>query len=80
MITHLVPEREQAMKAMTAAEEMADALRKQAHARFFIRIGGKARGRWRDENTLPLFPLPFIMDCEGLLAHDARRLVTTEAA
>ena len=47
-----------------------------AAARFFIGVAAKSRQKWRDENTLPLFPLTMIMDAEGLLASDARHLVS----
>ena len=51
-----------------------------AAARFFIRIGqAGAAAPKRDEVTLPLFSLPLIMDCEGVLAGDARHLVNDEA-
>lgn len=51
-----------------------------AAARFFLRVGqaGEA-ARPRDEHTLPLFPLPLIMDAEGVLSKDARHLVNDEA-
>lgn len=42
--------------------------------RFFLRIGQAGQGPWKDENTLPLFPLALIMDTEGLLARDAKHL------
>lgn len=47
-----------------------------AAARFFIRIGqaGRAAESHRDAYTGYLFPLPLIMDAEGLLADDARHL------
>lgn len=49
--------------------------RARAAARFFIRVGRAADARrFRDEHTLPLFPLPLILDCEGLLAADAKHL------
>lgn len=49
---------------------------KLARAQFFLRIGqvGAAQPK-RDEETLPLFALPLIMDCEGLLAPECRALV-----
>jgi hypothetical protein len=51
-----------------------------AAARFFIRIGqAGAAAPKRDEATLPLFPLPLIMDAEGVLSQDARHLVNDEA-
>jgi hypothetical protein len=51
-----------------------------AASRFFIRIGqAGAAAPKRDEVTLPLFSLPLIMDCEGVLAGDARHLVNDEA-
>jgi hypothetical protein len=51
-----------------------------AAARFFIRIGqAGAAAPKRDEVTLPLFSLPLIMDCEGVLAGDARHLANDEA-
>lgn len=64
---------------MTALEElMADEERK-AVARFFLRIGQAGQGRWRDEATLPLFPLPLILDAEGMLSREARHLVNDDA-
>lgn len=53
----------------TPAEKRA----RRAAARIFLSVGRAAQGPWRDENTLPLFPLPLIMDCEGLLSDQARR-------
>lgn len=47
-----------------------------AIGKFFLRIGQvKASQPWKDEHTLPLFPLPLIMDAEGTLARDAQHLV-----
>lgn len=46
-----------------------------ARARFFFGIAAKTERRWRDEETLPLFSLPMLMDCEGLLAADAREKI-----
>jgi len=64
---------------LTALEElMADEERK-AVSRFFLRIGQAGKGRWRDEATLPLFSLPLILDAEGMLAREARHLVSDEA-
>ena len=51
-----------------------------AASRFFLRVGqAGASAPRRDEVTLPLFSLPLIMDCEGVLAGDARHLVNDEA-
>lgn len=44
---------------------------RRAAARFFLRVA-QAHGPWRDENTLPLFPLLMVMDAEMLEA-DAKR-------
>lgn len=44
-----------------------------ALSRFFLRIGQAGQGPWKDEHTLPLFPLPLIMESEGLLAGDAKQ-------
>lgn len=66
---------------MNATEElMADNARK-VSARFFLRIGqaGNAAAP-RDPYTLPLFGLPLILECEGLLAKDYRYLAKCEAA
>jgi hypothetical protein len=35
---------------------MSDKLAQRAAARFFLRVA-QANGPWRDENTLPIFPL-----------------------
>ena len=52
---------------------------KAAVGKFFLRIGQvKASQPWRDEWTIPLFPLPLILDAEGTLAKDARHLVTDD--
>ena len=53
-----------------------DSASRKAVARFFVRIGqaGRAAEAHIDQHTLPLFPLPVIMDAEGLLARDARHL------
>lgn len=56
-----------------------DSARKSS-ARFFLKIGQAGRGKWRDELTLPLFPLVLIMDAEGVLSSQARHLVNDEAA
>lgn len=48
----------------------------QARSRLFLRIAQASPRKWRDENTLPLFSLPLIMDAEGLLSADSRHLVT----
>lgn len=61
---------------MNATEEiMADRARR-ASARFFLRTAqaGTAAKQY-DEWTLPLFPLPLILDAEGTLSADARHLV-----
>lgn len=47
-----------------------------AAARFFLRIGQVGRGRWKDDNTMPLFPLTLVMEAEGLLARDAQHLTS----
>jgi hypothetical protein len=54
----------------TLAEKVVGERSNSAIARFFIRIGQKSRGPWRDEHTLPLFPLPLILEAEGLLARE----------
>lgn len=36
-----------------------------ARARFFLRTA-QARGPWRDETTMPLFPLLLVMDADML--------------
>jgi hypothetical protein len=47
----------------------------EAAARFFLGVAqAGASAKQYDEHTLPLFPLVLIMDCEGLLARDARHL------
>lgn len=53
-----------------------DSSSRKAVARFFVRIGqaGRAAEAHIDRYTIPLFPLPVIMDAEGLLAPDARHL------
>lgn len=60
---------------VNALEELLADNSRKASARFFLRAGqaGEAK-RPRDEYTLPLFPLPLILDAEGLLATDARHL------
>ena len=65
---------------MNATAEILEHRRRQASARFFLRVGqaGEAAAP-RDEHTLPLFPLPLIMDAEGVLADEARHLVDAEA-
>ena len=57
---------------------MADSARK-GSSRFFLRVAqaGQSAKRY-DEYTAPLFPLPLIMDAEGLLAKDARHLARDE--
>lgn len=45
--------------------------------RFFMAVG-RAHSAWRDENTLPIFPLLLIVDAEMLEAdarYEARELV-----
>lgn len=44
---------------------MSDERGEKARARFFLRVA-QARGPWRDENTLPLFPLLMVMDADML--------------
>lgn len=61
------------MSSRTLAERIAAERGNSAAARFFIRIAQKSRGPWRDEHTLPLFPLPLILKAEGLLARDAQQ-------
>jgi hypothetical protein len=52
----------------------------QASARFFIRVGQTGRATEpKDIYTLPLFPLPMIMDCEGLLSRECRNLTEARA-
>jgi hypothetical protein len=63
---------------VTALDELNSDNARQVSARFFLRCGQAGRGRWRDEHTMPLFPLVLILDAEGLLA--ARHLVDEEAA
>lgn len=46
-----------------------------ARGRFFVGVAAKSDRRWRDGNTLPLFSLPMLMDCEGLLAAEAREKI-----
>lgn len=45
----------------------------QAAAGFFIGVARARSGRC--EHTLPLFPLVLLLDAEGWLADDAKRLV-----
>lgn len=47
-----------------------------AAGRLFMRVGqaGRAAEAHVDRHTMPLFPLPVIMDAEGTLAADARHL------
>ena len=47
-----------------------------ARAEFFIGVGSvSARDELiRDDYTLPLFPLPLILEADGTLATDARHL------
>lgn len=53
---------------MSALEELMADRARAAAARFFLRAG-RARGqRCGDEYSLPLFPLPLILEAEGLLA------------
>ena len=49
---------------------MDDCKANRAHARFFLGVA-QAGSQWRDENTLPIFPLLLVMDAEMLEA-DAR--------
>ena len=58
---------------MTASEELMADQARQSSARFFLRAGRE--GRDVENPTLPLFPLPLIMDCEGLLSREAGYLV-----
>lgn len=54
---------------------MIDQRANQVAARFFIRVGQVGRAtETRDPFTQQLFPLPVIMDAEGLLASDAKHL------
>lgn len=47
-----------------------------AAAKFFLRVGQvQAAQPWRDEWTIPLFPLHLILDAEGTLAQDVYHLV-----
>lgn len=49
---------------------MRDEARRSA-ARFFIGVGRAARASQpRDQQTLPLFPLPLIVEAEGLRAKE----------
>lgn len=52
-------------------------MRDQAAARFFIRIGqaGRAAESHVDRYSGYLFPLPLVLDAQGMLADDARHLV-----
>ena len=50
---------------------MSDEKDRKAHARFFLGVA-QAQGPWRDENTMPLFPLLMVMDADMLEA-DAKR-------
>lgn len=59
---------------MTADLDFSDHARSAA-ARFFIRIGQVGRATEDHDRTLPLFPLPLILDCEGVLSSDARHLL-----
>lgn len=45
-----------------------------AIGRVFMAIGRAHDNRRRDEQTIPLFPLPLILDAEGTLARDAGHL------
>lgn len=57
---------------MTATEELMQARSRAAASRFFLRVGQAHTAQpWRDEHTLPLFPLTAIMEAEGLLATGA---------
>ena len=49
---------------------MTDKPTQKAIARFFLRVG-QAGTAWRDENTLPLFPLLMVMEPEMLEADAA---------
>lgn len=40
-----------------------------------VRVGGVGRSSRRCEYTRPLFPLVLILDADGTLRNDARRLV-----
>lgn len=55
---------------------MTQQLGQRAAGRLFIRVGqaGRAAEAHVDRCTMPLFPLPVIMDAEGTLAADARHL------
>lgn len=56
---------------MNALEELMADQARAAQARFFLRAG-RAKGlQCGEEHTLPLFPLPLILEAEGLLARDA---------
>lgn len=51
--------------------------RRKCSARFFVRVGQAGRARSiRDPFTRPLFSLALILDAEGMLAAQARQLVT----
>jgi hypothetical protein len=51
-----------------------------AIGKFFLRIGQvKTSSERRCEWTMPLFPLPLILDADGTLAEDARYLVTDKS-
>lgn len=50
---------------------MTQPYRRKVMSRFFLRIGRKARERWRDECTGQLFGIAEYLRCEGLLAKDA---------
>jgi hypothetical protein len=47
-----------------------DKLAQKAAARFFLGVA-QAQSPWRDDNTMPLFPLLLVMD-EEMLDADAR--------
>jgi len=51
-----------------------------ARAEFFLRIGqrGRTDDRQRDDYTLPLWPLPLILEADGTLSDDARHLLAAE--
>lgn len=55
---------------MNATEELRACTSHAYASRFFLKIGQAGQGRWRDENTLPLFGLPLILEAEGLLSRD----------
>ena len=63
-----------------AREELARDNARQYSARFFLKAERERGLKCGDENTLPLFSLPLILEAEGLLSRDLQYLQRCERA